>query len=92
MCSSDLSQQFLPWYLAWAFIWLPLIKESWWKAWLIILSLTGLLRYVPWILAGEHNDLVLANQKWMLWGVALGLWFLWHLWFLWNKMRYNDPR
>ena len=68
---SSRSQQFLPWYLAWAFIWLPLIKESWWKAWLIILSLTGLLRYVPWILAGEHNDLVLANQKWMLWGVAL---------------------
>lgn len=86
------SQQFLPWYLIWSLVWLPVIKEPLLKAWLIIFSLAALLRYVPWLRVLEYNDQVLSDQRWAVWGVGIGLWFGWQLWYLWRKMRYNDPR
>lgn len=86
---TDRSQQFLPWYLTWSFIWLPLIQHSAWRAWLIGVSLFGLLRYVPWLMAGEFTSLVLAQQKGLLWGGSLVHWISWQLWQKNKKMRYN---
>lgn len=83
---TERSQQFLPWYLTWSLIWLPFIKERWWRAWLVALSITGLLRYVPWLWAGGFSPEVLMQQKLILWGGAA---LIWLGWWLTTRMRYN---
>lgn len=67
------SQQFHPWYLAWSFVWLPLIKISWWKQLLIAFSWTGLLRYVPWLRKNQYNQLILLQQKIITWSAPIWL-------------------
>jgi len=83
------SQQFLPWYLLWSLVWLPFIKKPWWRHWLITFSLTAMLRYVPWLWVGEYTQLVLTQQKWLVWGGGIGLWLMSQLWFLTQRVRYN---
>jgi hypothetical protein len=61
------SQQFHPWYLTWSLIWLPLIKNKYWRQALIAFSLTSLLRYVPWLITNEYSSQVLTQQKIITW-------------------------
>jgi len=61
------SQQFLPWYLTWSIIWLPLISYLPWKKWVLAFGLSGLLRYLPWLLAGGFANNVISQQKYITW-------------------------
>ncbi|OGJ37813.1 MAG: hypothetical protein A2383_01860 [Candidatus Pacebacteria bacterium RIFOXYB1_FULL_39_46] len=84
------SQQFLPWYLIWSLVWLPVIKIGWWKRWLVIISLTAMARYLPWLWAGGFDSQVLWQQKLFLWGGAVGLWLIISLFSLFKaKVAYN---
>lgn len=65
------SQQFHPWYLIWSLVWLPLIKVKWWRQLLIILSLSSLARYLPWLLANNYTPAVLLQQKLITWVPAV---------------------
>jgi hypothetical protein len=80
------SQQFLPWYLLWSLVWLPFIENKWWRSWLIIFSITALLRYAPWLWAGEFTPEVLTQQKWLLWGGSTLGWLIWQIK---QQLRYN---
>lgn len=75
------SQQFHPWYLVWVLVWLPLfgpVKETianhwlnWlertWTSCVIVLSISSLFRYVPWLWAGGFSETVVAQQKLITW-------------------------
>jgi hypothetical protein len=88
---TERSQQFLPWYLIWSLVWLPLINNAWWKRWLVVLSVSALARYLPWLLAGGFDSLVLWQEKLIVWGGGIGLWLLSGLpWPRLGKMRYNN--
>jgi hypothetical protein len=65
------SQQFHPWYLTWALVWLPLIKNKTWKNLLLIFSFSSLFRYLPWILANDYSPYVKIQQKLITWLPAL---------------------
>ncbi|PIR58596.1 MAG: hypothetical protein COU69_04710 [Candidatus Pacebacteria bacterium CG10_big_fil_rev_8_21_14_0_10_56_10] len=72
------SQQFLPWYLTWVIVWLPLLStgswQRWWRLAVIGLSITSLLRYLPFLLAGEFNEQIIIHQKlitWLPWLLSL---------------------
>jgi hypothetical protein len=67
------SQQFLPWYLSWSLIWLPFINNKLWKYWILCLSFTGLIRYIPWMLASGFEGSVIADQKVVVWLGAIAL-------------------
>lgn len=69
------SQQFHPWYWTWVLVWLPLIKLPWWKNLLIIFSVSSLLRYIPWLLAGGYTDTVLWHQKLITWSFPI-IWLI----------------
>ncbi len=58
------SQQFHPWYLVWALCFLPLVRSSLVRAILLGLSVSSLLRYLPWLDARlEYSPEILALQK-----------------------------
>ncbi len=57
------SKQFLPWYLVWSLSFLPLIKKKLWQNFLIVLSLTSLLRYLPWLWQGQYSGPIVYQQK-----------------------------
>ena len=46
---TERSKYFLPWYLLWSLIFLPLMKNPWLRNLLIVFSLSSLLRYLPWL-------------------------------------------
>lgn len=64
---SSRSQLFHPWYLLWAFIWLPLIGVKWWRVLLFAFAISSLFRYVPWLLAGGFEGNVLQQQQAVTW-------------------------
>ena len=45
---TERSKQFLPWYLLWSFIFIPLAKNKFWRNLIIVFSISSLLRYLPW--------------------------------------------
>lgn len=45
---TERSKQFLPWYLLWSLIFVPMVKIKFWRNLLIVFSLSALLRYLPW--------------------------------------------
>lgn len=63
------SKQFLPWYLIWPLIWLPLINEKWrvWKNVLIVLSVSSLFRYLPYLWAGNYDGVINNVQLLITW-------------------------
>jgi hypothetical protein len=83
------SQQFLPWYLTWSLVWLPFINNRWWRAWVIGFSLTAMLRYLPWLSAGEFTKPVLYQQKLIVWGGGLLLWLAYFIWSKLGRLGYN---
>lgn len=67
------SQQFLPWYLIWSLVWVPLIANKWWKNVMLAFTMTALWRYLPWLYQGNYNENVILNQKLITWGLAVVL-------------------
>ncbi len=57
------SQQFNPWYLVWLLVWLPFLRWNWLKGALLVLSVSSLFRYIPWMLAGGYSNQILFEQK-----------------------------
>jgi hypothetical protein len=43
------SKWFLPWYLLWALVLVPLVKLRWWRNLLLVFSFSAGLRYLPWL-------------------------------------------
>ncbi|MFZ5437884.1 MAG: hypothetical protein ACOZAK_02425 [Patescibacteria group bacterium] len=76
---TERSKMFLPWYLIWSLIWLGQNKLKFWQNWLLALSLTALLRYLPWLLAGGFTELVENQQKILVWGGGLTLFIVFQL-------------
>lgn len=83
------SQQFLPWYLIWSLVWLPFIRQEWWRKWVLAFSLSALFRYAPWLWAGEFSPEVLVQQKWVVWGGGALVWLVWWGWSSRSRTRYN---
>lgn len=75
---TDRSQQFHPWYLLWALVWLPLMKKHLWFDTVLIFSFSSMLRYLPWLLAGGYSTQVLLEQKLITWGIP-ALWLIMRL-------------
>ncbi len=65
------SQQFHPWYLIWSLVWIPLFSDhklaKFWQQGLIVLSISSLYRYLPYLWLGEYNPEVLWQQKLITW-------------------------
>jgi hypothetical protein len=76
------SQQFHPWYLSWVLVWIPLHKKTMWSWWVLILSLSSLFRYIPWLLNDGFSDAILLQQKGITWipaclaGICLLGWWI----------------
>lgn len=75
---TDRSQQFHPWYLVWVLVWLPLISFDWWKRLITIVSVTSLLRYVPWLFVDGFTEHTLLYQKFITWS-GVGIFILLYL-------------
>lgn len=43
------SKWFLPWYLLWALVLVPLVRVHWWRNLLLVFSFSAGLRYLPWL-------------------------------------------
>ena len=71
------SKQFLPWYLSWSLVWLPLIKPQFkaWKMSLIVLSVSAMLRYLPYLWFGSYEHPV-TNQQLLITWLPFGLFWL----------------
>lgn len=77
------SQQFHPWYLIWVLVWLPLFEslenakpgvakflnvvQPMWRDAMLILSVSSMMRYLPWLWAGGFEGNVLWQQKLVTW-------------------------
>ncbi|MBU2543650.1 hypothetical protein KJ707_03780 [Patescibacteria group bacterium] len=63
------SKQFLPWYLIWSLVWIPLINKKWklWKISLVILSISSMFRYIPYLWSGNYEGDVILHQKLITW-------------------------
>lgn len=70
------SQQYLPWYLTWSLVWLPLIGSRKWRSFWIVCSIAALLRYVPWLYAGGYEAETVQWQKYISWGIP-AVWLIW---------------
>lgn len=69
------SQQFLPWYLSWSLVFIPLLANNqlsrWWTQILIIFSASSLMRYLPWLRYNEFNTTIINQQKLITWLPAI---------------------
>ncbi|MDA1079284.1 MAG: hypothetical protein O2840_01180 [bacterium] len=70
------SQQYLPWYLTWSLVWLPLIGSAKWRVFWLVCSIAALLRYVPWLYAGGYEADTVQWQKYISLGIP-AMWLLW---------------
>ncbi len=61
------AQQFHPWYLLWSLLWLPVVESRWWRVLIISLSVSSLLRYMPWLFEGGYTTAVHQNQLLITW-------------------------
>lgn len=71
------SQYFHPWYLVWALAWVPLISQRFWKALILVFSLSSLVRYAPWLLEGGFADKTLWWQQVLTWSIPVVFVLLW---------------
>ncbi len=61
------SKRFHPWYLSWAFVFLPLLMFAPLKHILLIFSFSSLFRYLPWIYQNGYTNEVLVKQQLITW-------------------------
>ncbi len=84
------SQQFHPWYLIWALSFLPFIKCTQFRVLLLLLSLTSLLRYIPFLWVGEYSSSLLTQSQIITWS-AVPIWMLVLLFIqIRERLRYNQ--
>ncbi len=57
------SQLFNSWYLIWLLVWIPFMRWQWLRSAVLVLSLSSLLRYLPWLLAGGFSDQIVLEQR-----------------------------
>ncbi len=57
------AQRFHPWYLSWALIFVPLARAKMSVMAFYILSLSAMLRYVPFLWIGEHTEQLHFTQQ-----------------------------
>ncbi len=92
---TERSKQFLPWYLIWALIFVPIIKNKIWRNLLIVFSLSSLLRYLPWFYyvpwMSFHLDTsnLLLWQKIITWSIPAFYLLISGLFILFNRRREN---
>lgn len=81
------AQYFHPWYLSWGLLLLPLYKLKIVKAWYLGFSISALFRYLPWLSAGGYGytDAIQVEQRWITWGVGMGVFLLVLIYFQVNK-------
>jgi len=72
------SKQFLPWYLIWSLVWLPLINKKWqsWKISLLILSISSMFRYIPYLWMGNYDGDVIWQQQLITWVPFVLFWIV----------------
>jgi hypothetical protein len=72
------SKQFLPWYLIWSLVWLPLINKKWqaWKISLLVLSISSMLRYIPYLWTGNYEGVVALQQQLITWIPFVLFWII----------------
>jgi hypothetical protein len=76
---TDRAQQFHPWYLSWLLVWIPFLKVKWMKWGIILLSISSLFRYLPWLWTGGFSDQEMLQEKaitWIPFIVAMTLYFI----------------
>ncbi len=76
LCTSR-SQLFHPWYLLWAFAWLPFISVRLVRIFLISFSVSSTFRYVPWLAAGGFMHDTLVQQQMITWFGGMVLMLIW---------------
>jgi hypothetical protein len=83
------SQFFHPWYLIWSFAFYPLMKSSVLKKVLLLLSISSLFRYIPWMWAGafEYTPEIAVQQRIITWGLAMIGMLVWVLLRMVKKQR-----
>lgn len=90
---TERSRYFLPWYLIWSLVFLPLIKNKFLRNILIVFSFSALLRYVPWFYylpwMSFHldNSLLSPLQKIITWTIPGFYLLLSGVVFLFNRRR-----
>lgn len=72
------SQQFLPWYLVWVLVWLPFIENKLWKTVILLFSVSSMVRYVPWLWAGNFDGNIILYQKLITW-LPVVVYLLWKM-------------
>ncbi|MBU0578649.1 hypothetical protein KJ628_01565 [Patescibacteria group bacterium] len=72
------SKQFLPWYLIWSLVWLPLINKKWqaWKISLLVLTISSMLRYAPYLWAGNYDGSAVSQQQLITWIPFILFWII----------------
>lgn len=66
------SKFFLPWYTAWIIVWVPFMKNKTFRNFILVLSLSSALRYLPWIFNNfEYGDLVYRNEVLITWSLPV---------------------
>ena len=74
------SQQFHPWYLIWPLVWLPLLPVNrvsiFWQKALLVLSVSSLYRYLPYLWRGEYTSQVIWQQQLITW-IPLSIFLGW---------------
>lgn len=74
---TERSKWFLPWYLLWALVLVPLVRLRWWRNLLLLLSFSAGLRYLPWLyflpwMSYDMDTSSLATgQLWAVWTLPL---------------------
>ncbi|MEO8581149.1 MAG: hypothetical protein ABI425_01055 [Patescibacteria group bacterium] len=73
------SQQFNPWYLSWSLLFYPLMKNKFLKYSVLILSVSSLFRYIPWMWYGafDYNSQIDMNQKLITWVPLFSFCLIW---------------
>lgn len=66
------SHQFNPWYLSWCLFFLPIMKNKLLKICLVALSISSMVRYIPWMWYGafEYTKQIETNEKIITWVLA----------------------
>lgn len=84
------SQLFHPWYLIWALSFVPFIKIGQLRLLLLLLSLSSMLRYIPFLWVGEYSSLLLTRSQLITW-CAVPVWILSVLFIHFrDRLRYNE--
>lgn len=65
------SQRFLPWYLTWSLVFIPLVKDKKWQTALVIASFASLTSYALFLYHGDYSQTLLLQRSGWLFGVPL---------------------